>query len=539
MSTKRRRTDGGSVANGRAIAAAIAVRKRFPYATYGATYHQRGTPDNVGRFGADFRSATADQRASRKQYGYYGRGSYFSDALGELKGAGMSYLRGGQAGLASHVGDRILHSKPLKRIGRYFGMGAYSTGGAHGPGVVYNQLVNPGSHPYQNHSAVMHSSPGEEGVITIENKEFIQDINSPALTTTFATLFSSAVNPGLQQCFPWLSQIAQFYDEYEFEQLVFEFRSLVTEGNSTAGGSVIMAAQYNVLNSLFISKQTMENYDYAVSGKVTECQTLGVECHPDKRNFEQLFVRTGSVPTNADQKTYDHALFQLSVAGSPAGVVGLGELWVHYRLKLKKTKLLGGFLASLSGPASNSALFFQLKANSLSNDNIALLALVVPATGTTQLYANLTQMQSTTYAVANQCYDNTGGCSLVNTQNNTNQEMAFSFPATCNPFGLMFFEVLVMTNMPQNSTPQAQNQIQYSNGNVNCTAQNSVQSTSLQNVADTTNLSRCVYQTTASGAFTFKMTSMSLTSASLPGGTRSWVLSVKQLPYNHVVTSFG
>jgi hypothetical protein len=342
-------------------------------------------------------------------------------------------------------------------------------------------------------------------------------------------MFTSAVNPGLSSVFPWLAQIAQFYDEYQFEQLVFEFRSLVTEGNSAAGGSVIMACQYNVLNNTFTNKQTMENYDYAVSGKVTESMTLGVECHPDKRNFEQLFVRTGAVPVNTDQKTYDVGLLQIAVAGTPttAQALGLGELWVHYRVKLSKTKLLGGNLVSLNGGSANSALYFNVPTSVVATYSGCLWDINGGVSGTFNSAATLFSSPNVETAAS---IDNTTGIQIVNTVGST-QTVAFNFPLNCNPVGNMYFQVQFSSQFSQPAAAVSVNVPTWTGSLNNCVFVGDFRSTSVVNVADSQNVLYAVYKTVNPGAFSLTVGNLGL-SAGSQSATRKSLCRIMQLPYN-------
>jgi Viral coat protein (S domain) len=190
-------------------------------------------------------------------------------------------------------------------------------------------------------SSVAMSVLDTENTLCISNREFISDFSPPANSGSFYTPISGAINPGLGTLFPWLSQIALYYEEYEFEQLIFEFKSMVTEGNQNAQGNLIMATQYNALNPLFTSKTQMENYDYANSSKVTQNSFHGVECNPQLNAAAALYVRSGTVPTGQDAKTYDLGLFQIAISNAyQAANINLGELWVSYKIKLRKTKLI-------------------------------------------------------------------------------------------------------------------------------------------------------------------------------------------------------
>jgi hypothetical protein len=184
---------------------------------------------------------------------------------------------------------------------------------------------------------VEHTVDDETNAIIINHNEYIQDI--VPTQSGFQTQTFLAINPGLGLTFPWLSNVASFYEEYKMIQLIYTFKSMVTEGNATAGGTIIMAAQYNPGSPPFNNKQTMENYDYASSVKVTHDLKFGIECdHSKNAGTEMMYCRTGAVPAGQDIKTYDLCTLQVATTGAVSGQL-LGELWCYYKIKLAKSKI--------------------------------------------------------------------------------------------------------------------------------------------------------------------------------------------------------
>lgn len=327
---KRRRTStGGSASNRRAIAAAIAIRRKFPYSQYGIAHMRRGTADNLGMFGADFRSANSSQRALRNSVGYYGKGSYWSDALGEAWGAAKAYGSGGEAGLGSYLGNRVAaspiwnaKSKMRADIRKATGMGAYNV----------NSLVN-----NRDPVGTMNTVNNETGDLVIKHREFITSI-APT-SANFQSQGFFALQPGLSTTFPWLSQIAKYFEEYEFHQILFEYVSVVTGGNATAKGTVLMATLYNCSAAAYSAQQNMENSQFSNSGKVADDFVHGVECEPTKvgGNLRE-YIRTDTV-AGADLNTYDHGNFQIATVGANPNEQ-IGNLYVTYTVKLSKPRVL-------------------------------------------------------------------------------------------------------------------------------------------------------------------------------------------------------
>ncbi|QMW68972.1 capsid protein [Crucivirus-501] len=181
------------------------------------------------------------------------------------------------------------------------------------------------------------------GNIIIVNREYIRDIGGD----TAFTNDPYAINPGSARTFPWLSQIADSYEEYRIRGIVFQFKSTSSpytiNQKSPSIGTVIMAAQYNVNNPIFTNKRDMENYIGAQSASVLQDQLFSIK--PDTDPLKVLYIRQG-IPTeqNYDLRMYDFARFELATIGvnvDPAFTVSnqVGELWVSYEIELIKPRL--------------------------------------------------------------------------------------------------------------------------------------------------------------------------------------------------------
>jgi len=275
--------------------------------------------------GAVMQQAKKKKVQGRGAYAY-GRGKY---KLGKSLGGAL----GGMLGAA--MGSRELGSMAGRAIGggiqrKVKGRGAYRT----------NDLVN-GSSP----SALIPSfgTPDENGNIRIRHKEYIGDIFSPTVPANY-TLQTFALNPALAGVFPWLSQTAANYDEYEFQGLIFTYNPVISDSsNSGAMGTVMLATVYNAGATPFISKQQMLEYSGAVSARICDTIVHGVECDPKKNGGSAIeYTRAGQIPAGQDIKTYDLGVFSIATSGVastsfPAGTQ-LGELWVSYDVILRKPK---------------------------------------------------------------------------------------------------------------------------------------------------------------------------------------------------------
>jgi hypothetical protein len=176
------------------------------------------------------------------------------------------------------------------------------------------------------------------GNLTVAHREFLTDVTG---TTSF-TLNSYFINPGLVTTFPFLSQLAANYEQYRLKGLVFEFKSTsgtAVGSTNTALGTVIMSTNYDTLDTNFTSKQQMDAYQFTVSSLPSQNCIHPIECKPRLNTLSEQYVRTGSVPSGADQRFYDMGNFQIATVGMQSGTTVVGELWVSYDIELLRPKL--------------------------------------------------------------------------------------------------------------------------------------------------------------------------------------------------------
>jgi hypothetical protein len=216
--------------------------------------------------------------------------------------------------------------------------------GFRGSGAYYNQLF---TGPQDTGlDLVAKSSPSSDlGATDVSRTEFVTNVYSPSTPGGF-TNNVWYINPGLAT-FPWLSQVAVNFTEYEFSQLWFHFEPAISMASTTGAlGTIIMAVNYNAAQSPFTSAQQMQEYAGSIVAVPYRRIFCGVEC--DRRQLHTLaqYVRPGAVPNGEDPKTYDWGTFQiatdgLSAAAFPAGTL-MGKLYVSYTVKLKVPRFYTG-----------------------------------------------------------------------------------------------------------------------------------------------------------------------------------------------------
>jgi len=311
------------------------ARRMYPSSQYGYKFIPR-SESTRSMYGETWRSATEAQQLARKTDGYFGRGAYgmkkLEDFLKKKKfgerlwGAGMGALIGGpEAAMMGFAGSGN------SGRGLYTGRGAYN----------YNNL-------FDTQDQLRYGGPNDETeTILINNCEYVQDIFGPRDSSFTNSAFN--LNPGLQNNFPFISQIASNYTEYEFIQLVFEYRSKVdassTNNPNGSTGNIMMCAVHDVTLPLIRSKNIFLGTAGAEGSRVVDNLIFGVECDPTKNaGSGQKFIRTNPVVSGKDPNTYDLGQMQLAIDNCPESFYNqlIGELWVSYTVKLVKPRIWSG-----------------------------------------------------------------------------------------------------------------------------------------------------------------------------------------------------
>lgn len=232
----------------------------------------------------------------------------------------------------SNVGSRLGGLVGMPEFGKKAGAGISKLLGFGDYSVASNSLVkNVGGETI----VPKFDNKGNNG-IRVREREFLGDVVSGAANTFKNTVYP--ITPTNSVTFPWLSQVAKLFDQWEPNGVVFEFVTTSSDFNGSAQGlgSVIMATDYDVLDASYANKRVMDNADYANSGKPSITQLHGIECDPNQRPYRIMYTQSiDALPAN--RNTLGN--FQLATAGVSANTVTLGELWVSYDITLYKKQV--------------------------------------------------------------------------------------------------------------------------------------------------------------------------------------------------------
>lgn len=254
-----------------------------------------------------------------------GRGAYTLDNPGPFGRVGRDIggLIGGHygGGPGRAIGEKL--GSYAHYLGRIFGSGDYVVSPQ---AVTSNTLLNSDQVPQFSAPSGWHTMRG-----------FICDITSSSVAGQFQ-IQKFPINVGMSPTFLWPAELCtSTYQQYEIGGLAFEFKSTSSEyAAGTNLGYIVMATDYDSVDAPFASKQQMENTEFAVSCKPSQCALHAIECARKQTSVPLLYIRSGDPPPNADLRLYDLGQFYIASGGvTPTNVV-LGELWYTIRFRLIK-----------------------------------------------------------------------------------------------------------------------------------------------------------------------------------------------------------
>lgn len=265
-----------------------------------------------------YRSYPKKKKSTKYNYPGVGRylGGMAGGAIGNMVAPGIGGAIGNALGSVVGQGAHAL----VKNI---TGFGDYH--------VSKNSLV-------YNRDAVPEFSNNNERCTMVVHREFITDV----IGSSIFKIQSFRINPGVSETFPWLAAIAENYEQYVVQGMVFEFKTTsatAVSSTNTALGTVVMATQYNSLAPSFINKQQMENYEFASSSVPSSSILHPIECDPTQTQCGGIFNVNAQVePSEGDKRLYDVGRFSIATVGMQAEST-IGELWVSYKICFLKPRL--------------------------------------------------------------------------------------------------------------------------------------------------------------------------------------------------------
>jgi len=187
------------------------------------------------------------------------------------------------------------------------------------------------------------------GSTVIRHKEFVVNIlGQPTFTAVpngngIGGAFNFPIQPGSPIMFPWLSTIAQNFEQYRFRKLVARY---VPRCGTGTQGSILLVPDYDAADPAPPNEQAASNnqdMSEDVCWRSLECHLDISRMFPAKDQFK--YVRTGSPGVNQDVKTYDGGNLWLFTSDAAANNTVFGKLWVEYEVEFKTPQVANGYTA--------------------------------------------------------------------------------------------------------------------------------------------------------------------------------------------------
>ncbi len=231
-----------------------------------------------------------------------------------------------------------------RAIGSLVGYGSEGAGIGHSLGATLSRWLGSGDYTVSSNSIVQRveasgsvPSMHKEGQsVVIRHKEFLGEIRGKQ---AFTVVGQYPINPGMYATFPWLSRIANAFQEYRIKGMVYHY--VPTSGNAVSStnaalGSVMIQTTYRSNDNPPATKLEMLNEYWSSENKPSEAFCHPVECNPKENPFNIQYIRNGAIPSNDSVLMYDLGLTTVAVSGQQANDTVLGDLWVTYEIELKK-----------------------------------------------------------------------------------------------------------------------------------------------------------------------------------------------------------
>lgn len=242
-----------------------------------------------------------------------------------VRGRGPYYVTGGvSAPFGSASGG--YYSEGFDK-GAISGLGPYT--------VKRNSIV--GDIDINSEPPIIRNSKTGEAVI-IQHREYIKDITSASSgNPTDFKLETWDINPGNPNLFPWLSTIAQNFQEYEIRGMIAMVKTMSTDYSSTVQlGTIFGASDYNLHNADPTNKQMVEMLEYSNSCKPSRSLVLPIECEPSNNGDTHKYVAINGNYNGGDANLFDWGNLFIGSQGLPAHDAPIGEFWITYEVAFFK-----------------------------------------------------------------------------------------------------------------------------------------------------------------------------------------------------------
>ncbi len=286
-------------------------------------------------------------------------------------------------------------------LGGYFGMPALGGAAGNQLAALASKWLGFGDYSVKQNSIIRNSAsiPAMHKLgqsVVVRHKEYVGPVKG---SINFTTQYTLPLNPALNGSFPWLSGVAQRYQEYAFKGVVFHYipsSGVAVSGTNPALGTVMMQTSYRASDSAPTNKTEMLNEYCASEAMPSDSFIHPIECDPKENPFNVHYCRAMAPPDGEPLMSYDLGKTFLATQGQPADGNIIGDLWVTYEVELKKPVVRtdvsnGGYWYAEFTPGSASTLF-NTNTNEVGTLDMGWTAsntLVFPETGASTYFVQI------------------------------------------------------------------------------------------------------------------------------------------------------
>lgn len=172
----------------------------------------------------------------------------------------------------------------------------------------------------------------------VTRREYIGDVDC---TNAFSTHMYRA-NPGSATTFPWLSRVAQNFEEYQWRALRFEYVSTSGVASATPSvGTVMQTWEPNAVSPANLTKAEFLNNKGTQSS--APYRSFALLCPTPPLTRDLFVLADGVQPDNTDLRLYDHGQLHIASEGAESDYQS-GQLWVSYICELKSPQVPHSYL---------------------------------------------------------------------------------------------------------------------------------------------------------------------------------------------------
>lgn len=207
-------------------------------------------------------------------------------------------------------------------------------------GGMYGHFYGSGDYKLKSNSLIDIGDGSFRGVgsdyVRLRNSEYLGPVS---MVNGTENLRSFRLNPANKTTFPWLSNIANCYEQWIPNGIVFEFRSTASQAitSGTSVGTVTFATEYDVYDNGHRNVGQMLESAYSQQNGVHVGQVHGIECDARHNPMGMFYILHDGQTPGGSLREYELGITTIAASGGSSSG-DIGHLWVHYDITFGKVQ---------------------------------------------------------------------------------------------------------------------------------------------------------------------------------------------------------